>query len=276
MLKRVITGLGYVVVIAGFFLLRELVDARLFHILTCFLAVVGTFEVARAVRGFCAKGTFYIANVCGALIVPLYCVGQYWLLSGYGWAFAVAVTGVGLIAATICIALEKNRNAKVVKYTFLPYLYPMLFIIAMLCANDTATGFTILLLSFVISPLSDTFAFFVGSLLKGPKLCPKLSPKKTWSGAIGGTIGGIVGAILVYFIFPVSTNYLPPIAVFIIVGVLGSVINIVGDLFESAIKRSVGIKDMGNILPGHGGVMDRIDGTSFVIALTYLLFLIFG
>jgi phosphatidate cytidylyltransferase len=63
--------------------------------------------------------------------------------------------------------------------------------------------------------------------------------------------------------------------VFIIAGVLGSIINIFGDLFESFIKRRAGIKDMGKLLPGHGGVMDRIDGTSFVIALIYLLFLIF-
>ena len=260
--------------IAGFFLLRELVDARLFHILTWFLAAVGTFEVARAVKTYSAKGTFIISSVCGALIVPLYALGEY-LLGGCGWAFALGVICLGLIAAFICCLMEKNRTKKTVIYTFLPYLYPALFIVAMLCVNDTERGFTALLLSFAISPLSDTFAFFVGSLLKGPKLCPKLSPKKTWSGAIGGTIGGILGAVLVWWIFPAPTKYLSPIAVFIIIGVLGSVINVIGDLFESAIKRSVGIKDMGNILPGHGGVMDRIDGTSFVIALTYLLFLIF-
>lgn len=275
MLKRVITGIAYVVVVAGFFLLREFVDARLFNILICFFAAVGTFEVARAVNKYSAKGTFVISTVCGGLLVPLYCVGEYLLNYSIGSIFVLSVVGIGLLLALICCLVQKNCTKKTVLYTFLPYLYPALFIITMLRVNDAERGFTILLLSFAVSPLSDTLAYFVGSLFKGPKLCPKLSPKKTWSGAIGGTIGGILGAILVWLVFPVPTNYLPPVVVFIIAGVLGSVINVIGDLFESAIKRSVGIKDIGNILPGHGGIMDRIDGTSFVIALMYLLFLIF-
>ena len=274
MLKRIITGSAYVVFIAAFFLLRQFVDARLFHILTCFFALVGTFEVARAVKNYSAKGTLIIATVYGGLLAPLYCVGEY-LLVGYGYAFGLCIVAVGLISALVCCLIQKDCTKKTALYTFLPYLYPALFMLAMLCLNDTDRAFTVLLLSFAISPLSDTFAYFVGSLLKGPKLCPKLSPKKTWSGAIGGTIGGILGAILVWAVFPVPTNYLPPIVVFIIAGIIGSVINIIGDLFESAIKRSVGIKDIGNILPGHGGIMDRIDGTSFVITLLYLLFLIF-
>ena len=275
MLKRVITGAGYVAVMVLFFLLRELVDVRLFHILTAFLAVVGTFEVARAVKKIAVKGTFYISVVYGALIVPVYCIGQYWAFDGFGWVFALDFIALGVMIACVNNMVCGTDKRQTFLFSFLPYLYPAVFIAAMLCANDSARGFTILLLSFVISPLSDTFAYFVGSLIKGPKLCPKLSPKKTWSGAIGGTLGGIVGALIVYFILPVSTNYIAPVLVFIIAGVLGSIINIFGDLFESFIKRRAGIKDMGKLLPGHGGVMDRIDGTSFVIALIYLLFLIF-
>ena len=274
MLKRTITGTGYVLVMAGFFLLRQLVDPRLFNILIWFLSAVGTFEVARAVKSFSVKNTIYYAVTLGIICVPLYCVGQY-LLNGIGWIFGLSLLALGFIIAVITCLVAKEKSIKTYSFTLLPYLYPYVFIFTTLLANDSARGFIILLLSFVISPFSDTFAYFVGSLFKGPKLCPKLSPKKTWSGAIGGTIGGILGALIVCWIFLPNTYYLSPIVVFIIAGVLGSIVNILGDLFESFIKRKVGIKDMGNILPGHGGVMDRIDGTAFVVILIYLLFLIF-
>ena len=100
-----------------------------------------------------------------------------------------------------------------------------------------------------------------------------MSPKKTWSGAVGGTVGGIIGALIVYFIFTPTVNFYSPVLWFVIVGFTASIVNIFGDLFESCIKRKVGIKDMGKILPGHGGVMDRIDGTSFVVVWVFLLFL---
>jgi phosphatidate cytidylyltransferase len=156
---------------------------------------------------------------------------------------------------------------------FLPFVYPSLLLAFMIFANDNQNGFIILLLSFVVSPLSDTFAYLVGSLIGGKKLCPKLSPKKTWSGAIGGTLGGALGALIVYFIFKTDINFFSPVVFFILIGIIASVVNIFGDLFESYIKRRVGIKDMGKILPGHGGIMDRIDGTSFVTVFVYLAFL---
>ena len=130
------------------------------------------------------------------------------------------------------------------------------------------------MLSFVISPLSDTFAYFVGSLIGGKKLCPKISPKKTWSGAIGGTLGGALGGLLVYLVFKPSVAVSVPVLLFIITGVVASVINIFGDLTESYLKRKCGVKDSGKILPGHGGILDRIDGTSFVLPFIYLVFLL--
>ena len=150
--------------------------------------------------------------------------------------------------------------------------------LTMLLANgfEKNVGLVALLLIYIISPLSDTFAYFVGSLIGGKKLCPKLSPKKTWSGAIGGTIGGAVGAIAVYLIFQnkISFDYFSPVVFFAIMGIVGSVLNIIGDLFESFVKRRVGIKDMGNILPGHGGAMDRMDGAMFLSVFVYIVFLI--
>jgi phosphatidate cytidylyltransferase len=108
----------------------------------------------------------------------------------------------------------------------------------MLACNDIgANAFYALLLAFVVSPCSDTMAYLVGSLIGGPKLCPKLSPKKTWSGAIGGVIGGTLGGIIVCLIFNPQIASISPLLLFALVGLVGSVFTMAGDLFESFIKR---------------------------------------
>ncbi|HTZ02841.1 MAG TPA: phosphatidate cytidylyltransferase [Xanthobacteraceae bacterium] len=125
--------------------------------------------------------------------------------------------------------------------------------------GDPKLGFAALLFLFAIVWATDIFAYLVGRAVGGPLLWPQLSPKKTWSGALGGLVGGVAAGTLVAY---ASVGTRPAIA-----GVLGLVLSIVaqgGDLFESAIKRRFGAKDASRLIPGHGGVMDRLDG--FLVA----------
>ncbi len=272
MFKRTVTGAIYVAVLTAFFLLREFVDSRLFHILTCFLLVGGTIEVVNALKDFIPKFIKVLAITASALLLPVYLIVKHFAPS-----FSIITLFIYILLLIVFIVLHSIIVKNAFKRTLtwlLPFLYPMLLLAFMILANDSDNGFIILLLSFVVSPLSDTFAYIVGSLIGGKKLCPKLSPKKTWSGAIGGTVGGALGALLVYLIFKPTINFFSPVLFFVLIGIFASVVNIFGDLFESYIKRRVGIKDMGKILPGHGGIMDRIDGTSFVTVFIYLAFLI--
>ena len=272
MLKRTISGACYVAILVGFFLLRQFVDYRLFQLLTYFFSIVGTFEIARAYKERVLSATKILSTVFSVLFVPVYCVGEYVIKSGIGVYFALCFLLVLLIVNCI-MGIISGAKTKTVFTTFLVYCYPSLFLLAMLMANDLgANAFIALLLSFVISPCSDTFAYLVGMLIGGPKLCPKISPKKTWAGAIGGTVGGIVGAILVYFIFTPTVNFFSPVLLFGLIGLVCSIVNIFGDLFESLLKRRVDIKDFGKIMPGHGGVLDRIDGTLFVVVIIYVVF----
>ena len=123
-----------------------------------------------------------------------------------------------------------------------------------------------------IAILSDTFAYLVGSTLRGPKLCPKISPNKSWSGAVGGVLGGILMGVITYFIIKnvssmsiiLSATHIN-LAWLMVLGALGSVVSQIGDIFESWLKRRAGVKDSGNFMPGHGGMLDRVDALMFCI-----------
>jgi phosphatidate cytidylyltransferase len=121
--------------------------------------------------------------------------------------------------------------------------------------NDPDFGMTGILLLFAIVWTTDIAGYFAGRSIGGPKLAPAVSPKKTWSGAIAGLVGSvIVVAIGARFIPQSRTSAL------IVVAIVLSVVSQAGDLAESAFKRHFGAKDASQIIPGHGGVMDRLDG----------------
>jgi phosphatidate cytidylyltransferase len=101
---------------------------------------------------------------------------------------------------------------------------------------------------------TDSFAYFAGRIIGGPKLAPRLSPKKTWAGLLGGMAGAAV----------ISTGYalyyLPNWVALALAAAALAVVAQLGDIFESALKRRYGVKDSGTLIPGHGGVLDRVDG----------------
>ncbi len=131
--------------------------------------------------------------------------------------------------------------------------------------NSVNLGLMGILLVFAIASMSDTLAYIFGSMIRGPKLCPKISPNKTISGAAFGLIGGMIGAVVVYIIF--AAIY-PALGMklwwkYLIIGFFGSMVSQLGDIFESYLKRKANVKDTSNILPGHGGVLDRVDAICF-------------
>ena len=113
--------------------------------------------------------------------------------------------------------------------------------------------------SFATVWTTDIFAYFCGRAIGGPLLWPRISPKKTWSGAIGGLIGGVAAGVAVAYASGVGR-----LGIVGVMGLLLSVLAQAGDLFESAVKRRFGAKDASRLIPGHGGLMDRLDG--FLVA----------
>jgi phosphatidate cytidylyltransferase len=121
--------------------------------------------------------------------------------------------------------------------------------------SDGVYGFIAILFLFAIVWATDIAAYFAGRAIGGPLLLPRVSPKKTWSGAIAGLAAAAVAAILV-----AKAADLPGLAAIAAIAVILSAFSQAGDLFESAIKRKFGAKDSGHLIPGHGGLMDRLDG----------------
>lgn len=135
--------------------------------------------------------------------------------------------------------------------------------------QSTALGMAWSMLALLVAWLADTFALFVGRAIGRTPLIPHISPKKTLEGAIGGFLGGVIAVVLVTLLLGIPDISMP---LAIGIGALLAAVGICGDLMESFIKRSAGVKDSGTLIPGHGGVFDRVDALlpTFLVAWVLL------
>lgn len=290
MLKRIITGAGIFAVLIGMFASRifwttEITTLEggdltagvvLFDAVLALMAIVGTFEVVRAMD----VKMLFIEKII-ALIFPII-VFPIATFCGATYAFIV-IAIYDMLTVALSVFAFKDATLESVGLTMLSVFYPTGLILPLVAVN--LMSFEASLLVFAVSPLCDTMAYFVGSALRGKKLCPDISPNKTISGAIGGIAGGAIGGVAVYFFsnwlysagvlagtaFTVGALW-ADVIIFIVAGALFAALTELGDLAESVIKRKLGIKDMGKLFPGHGGMMDRIDGLSFVSPVAALIF----
>jgi phosphatidate cytidylyltransferase len=138
-------------------------------------------------------------------------------------------------------------------------LYCGLPLLALIWLRGTSWGFYATLFVMAVVWGADIAAYFTGRTVGGPKLAPAISPKKTWSGAAGGLAGALLVAAAMAMIWPGYGN-VTGIARLAVLALPLATLSILGDLYESWLKRRAGVKDSGSLLPGHGGVMDRLDG----------------
>jgi phosphatidate cytidylyltransferase len=175
---------------------------------------------------------------------------------------AIAAVGLGGFAAAAAMAMPPagRQSAAGVFWPVAGVVYAGIVLISpIVLRRDPQMGFAALAFLFATVWSTDIFAYLAGRRLGGPLLAPRLSPKKTWSGAMGGLAGGVVAGALVAY---ASAGTYPVAA-----GVLALILSIAaqgGDLLESSVKRRFGAKDTSTLIPGHGGVMDRVDG--FLVA----------
>ena len=288
MKKRIISGAVYTALLVGFFCLKIYVHAFCFDALIYAFAVIGTWEILRAFKDKTTKPQRVMVMIFAIVCIPTCAITEEYLSFGMHYT-CVCFFVLGVALLSLLVLDHDKTTPENLGVSFLSAIYPVLLLSVLVLANhatalralkDVAFNSNLLILFiFVVSPLADVFAFIFGLSLKKvfpKKLAPTLSPNKTIIGAIGGLVGGMLGACALYFTYGAIAGsfenmglWLP---VYLVMGLLCAAATAFGDLVESCIKRKVGIKDMGKIMPGHGGVMDRIDGTLFASIVVYLAF----
>lgn len=218
----------------------------------------------------------YLAAASSPVVFVLYAAGD-----ALGF---VVMSGVTFWLLAVLVAAMRRgptrRPLTAVAVTCFAPLYTALtlsFLFALRHAQShgpQGSGFALVLFPLVLTWICDTFAYMVGSKVGGPKMAPVLSPNKTWSGAIGGAVSAVVAAGLLGQIVNRSGwsfSLIQLLGVGLAVGVVAQV----GDVAESLLKREAGVKDSSNLIPGHGGVLDRLDSLYFVIPVSAALFTLY-
>ena len=302
MKKRILSGAVYTALLVGVFLIKIFLGQPwgnfAFDVLLYFFSVVGTWEMLRAMDDALTEAEKNTVTAFSIVCVPACSVFE--TLYGFG-VYAAAVLLLLLSVALLSLLIFKNAETRLESLgtAFLCAVYPTLLLCVLVLTNHfgevpmlpsvppetsgavLSDSVLAMLFVFIVSPLSDVAAFFTGISLKNKfpkKLAPNISPNKTVVGFIGGLLGGAISGVGIYFVYNAIcgsfANMYIKLPVYLAVGLLASLATVFGDLIESAIKRQRGIKDMGNIMPGHGGVLDRIDGTLFAAIAVYAAFLV--
>jgi phosphatidate cytidylyltransferase len=199
-------------------------------------------------------------RVAAAITVAVLCGVFLTYGAPFHWGFLAIVAGAAAAALVARGVAERPADAAFgVIYIGLPCL-------CLVWLRNMPQGQWWTLMLFAITWAADIAAFAVGSALKGPKLWPRFSPNKTWSGFVGGLVGAVLVGALMTFAPPFRLN---PAAAGLI-GLFGGLATMAGDLWESMLKRRFGVKDSGDLIPGHGGLLDRVDGLMFAVVVVSL------
>ncbi len=253
-------------------------------ILTSFVAIIGALGVYELVVNAAKIENLIfkiLAVVYTVLMVFLFCSinenlfklnltsYEYFDISSFIWAIIASVLYIIVTAILILVKQSEFDLAKIAVICGMPILYAFGF--STIASIIIATGgiyYLLLVLNFAC--VCDIGAYFVGVSIGKTKLCPEISPKKTVEGALGGIVSSVIVTLVITLCFGYFNKILPALLFTIPLCVVG----MTGDLFASIIKRKVGIKDYGDIIPGHGGILDRVDSVLFISSLVYCLMLI--
>jgi len=245
------------------------------------LGVLGTREVYDLARAQGIEPLEWVGFI-GAALCPL---ATYWVKGYAEWEPVVYVGAVWLLVVLVVAAARgpDRRPLMAVAVTVFGGLYAsalLSFVVAIRHGPHSDAhprgSVALVVLPLVVTWVCDTCAMAAGTLVGGPKLAPVLSPRKTWAGAVGGVVGGLVAALAYGPLVLDRVALRLDVWQLVMVGLVVALAAQVGDVAESLFKREAGVKDSSALIPGHGGVLDRLDSLYFVLPLTAGLFRLFG
>lgn len=274
MIKRRMTGIG----VALCFLAMWFLQGWFARVMLTILGVTGVWEMTSALEHTGRKPVRAIGVIYMLLCLP----------ASYFWGFSglFMLTAIAAVVAMSNAMMRFDNDADDAVMTLFPIIYPgMLFTVLIDMTSIEPRILSTLMMGIVYVPtmLNDVMAYEIGSVYGKTPMAPKLSPKKTWEGSIAGVLASVIMCavmpLLVRWmagVMPLFGTYeagiFPPVWVFMIYGLISGIAAQAGDLCASMVKRRCGIKDYGTVFPGHGGVMDRMDGILFSGLCASMLF----
>ena len=237
-------------------------------VLTVLLALVcalGVYELLYS-TGIVRHPRLLIYTAVSAAIVPFWC---YFDMNDH-WLLAAVLVFISLMFMEVMISRLKLGFDKICVCFFSAFVIPYL-LSSLVRIIDMELGRYVIIVPFIMAFMSDSGAYFIGVAFGKHKLAPLISPKKSVEGVFGGILGAVAGmliyGLIIQFGFRLNVSY----GYALVYAILGALISVFGDLCLSTIKRQVGIKDFGSLMPGHGGVLDRFDSVIFAAPLAELL-----
>ena len=290
MLTRIISGAVGVVLLGAVLFFH---DTIVLPIAVAAIIAVMLFELLRAVKLHKCLPILIAAEACGIAVPMLYGVltkinvfgveypGNFEFLSWrYQEDYILYIFGTTLLCAFV-VFITWLKKHKEIRYEQVFFVLAVMILVPQAMTTivrierfDSESGLFLLIMGLCGAWIADTGAYFTGVAIGKHKLCPEISPKKT----IEGLVGGILTTAIVYTVaFSVYYGFTAKRAVIaFITGAVCAVIGTVGDLSASMVKRQIGFKDYGKIMPGHGGLMDRFDSVLFVLPTFYAFIALFG
>lgn len=208
-----------------------------------------------------------------AFLVSIWSYFEYSTVT-YAWGLLGVLLFTSLLFAEMMISHIKLRFQKVALCLAAGLLIPFLLTSLVRIHSVGGTGKYFIMLPFIMAFLSDTGAYFAGRYFGKHSLAPVISPKKTVEGVVGGVLGAVVGMLIYGLILQFAFDFKVNFFFAMVYGLIGAVGGVFGDLCFSVIKRQTGIKDYGNLIPGHGGILDRFDSMMIVGPLAEILLIL--
>ncbi len=258
--KRIITGVLIGIVVGFVIWFGE----PLFTALACLAAAIAAFEYFSIVKSEHIKPLTYFGIVFSVLLV---------LNAHSQWPFTLPLLlALATVIPLVWMIFRQNKDNSFINWswTFTGIIYTGWLLSFYVSMRSLSQGMGWVFLVLACTALCDVFAYAVGSRIGKHALASSVSPGKTWEGSAGGLAASIIFAVVVSLLFHLPLNYWQMIVAGVVIGIFSQI----GDLAESLLKRNMKAKDAGSLLPGHGGILDRIDSHLLIAPVAYYLILL--